>query len=108
MAKTEIGKKSSGVETCHPDYTRYAKFWRRCRDVIGGSDEVKAREEVYLPRLNGHGASDYKRYLDGSVFYNVTGKTADALHGMIFRKEPAAQFEEDMSDVLLHLKLLKS
>jgi hypothetical protein len=77
-----------GVDWLHPQYETNKDIWRRCRDVIGGSDAVKAAGPLYLPKLSGQSPEDYGAYRDRALFYNATARTVGGLVGAIFRKAP--------------------
>lgn len=91
------------LETPHPDYTRYYGVWTRIRDCLAGEDAVKARGDVYLPKLGGQDGNQYDAYKARAMFYGASGRTLDGLHGAIFRKEPEivlpAQMEALRSNV---------
>lgn len=72
----------------HPLYAKRSTQWRRCRDLIEGSDAVKGAGELYLPRLPGQSDLDYKAYKLRAVFYNATGRTLEGLSGLILSKDP--------------------
>ena len=74
------------ITRIHPHYRKYHPLWKRCRDVIEGSDTVKAGRELYLPRLPGQGLEAYEHYLERSIFFNITGKTLELYVSMIFSK----------------------
>ena len=88
------------IDDKNDGYMKYFHAWMRGRDFIEGSDAVKAQKEKYLPRLGSHkptlagentsilGISDtpYEQYLRRATFLNATGKTRDALVGMLTRK----------------------
>lgn len=75
----------------HPDYDVGAPKWRRCRDVCGGSDKVKAGREKYLPRLSsqkGKDAMKYDAYLNRALFYNAARRTRIGLSGAATLRPP--------------------
>ncbi len=76
------------VDTVHPDYFENKGKWQRCRDVIDGEETVKERGEDYLPKPAGQTDDDYEAYKTRALFYNATGRTLDAMVGMVFRKAP--------------------
>jgi len=73
----------------HPQYRRYAPVWKRCRDVIEGSDAVKKARELYLKRLPGQSQEAYEHYLERAIFFNVAGKTLELYLSLIFSKAAA-------------------
>jgi hypothetical protein len=93
------------VSTTNKQYDAYRWRWKRCRDVIAGRDAVLQNgrtgqrfigslfdpiftQEIYLPRLAGQTESQYRAYAERAAFFNATGRTLDALTGMIFSKDP--------------------
>jgi hypothetical protein len=111
------------VTTTHPDYTGYANAatafgstlleapWPRCRDAVAGSDTIKAKEEIYLPRLSGQTIyvqdgrriDQYRNYLQRALWYNATARTLQGLIGALFRKAPVfdvpAVVREHLGDI---------
>lgn len=81
------------VDTTHPEYDRALAWWQRARDVDQGSDQVKAKGTLYLPKLGWrHNAEQrYAAYLTRALFYNATTRTIAGLLGAIFRKDLALQ-----------------
>ena len=41
-----------GVRTTYEGYDKDCAQWKRCRDVVAGSDAVKAASTEYLPKLS--------------------------------------------------------
>jgi len=93
------------VNTTHQDYDKNRLKWKRCRDVIDGRDAVLSNGratqrftgtlfdptgagDVYLPRLSAQTPAEYAAYAERAGFFNATGRTLDALTGMIFAKDP--------------------
>ena len=63
------------------------------QDCVGGSHRIKSKGRKYLPQPNPTDTSDanterYKAYLQRAMFYNVTRRTAYALVGQIFLRQP--------------------
>jgi hypothetical protein len=81
------------VTYTRPEYDAAQSRWRLVRDVCKGSETVKARGDVYLPKPNEHDTSleniaRYKGYKQRAVFYNATGRTKNSLVGAVFRTWP--------------------
>lgn len=93
------------VTNLHKEYDKHKWQWKRCRDVIAGKDALLqnglSRErftgslynpnfnvDVYLPRLVNQTDQEYMAYADRAAFFNATGRTLDALTGLIFAKNP--------------------
>ena len=77
------------ITATHPQYRKYAPLWKRCRDVIEGSDAVKKARELYLKRLPGQSLEAYEHYLERAIFFNVAGKTLELYLSLIFSKAAA-------------------
>ena len=96
----------AGVDTPHYSYTQWNDRWARCRDVFGGEDDVKARKETYLPRLDGQpsdvlGDAAYDAYLSRAQFFGAFARAAEALVGAMFRKMPSRTFGDEERDLRL-------
>lgn len=110
------------VSNTHSQYDDFRWKWKRCRDVISGKDAMiqsgRSRDryigslygpqwngDLYLPRLQNQSESDYIAYADRAAFFNATGRTLDAMTGLIFTKDPTvylpAGIETYESDVTL-------
>lgn len=93
------------VSTTHPSFSAHAELWSRLRDVIAGSDAVKAGGERYLPRLEGQTPSDYDGYRQRALFYGATNRTRAGLLGAIMRKSPEVRasdaLRQELTDVTL-------
>jgi len=74
------------ITKTHPQYRKYLPLWKRCRDVIEGSDAVKGGRELYLKRLPGQSLEAYEIYLERALFFNISGKTLELYIAMIFSK----------------------
>lgn len=91
----------------HPEYEEMKSRWQTCRDVAGGSYEVKKAGTLYLPRPPGMDAFDgsYRAYLARALFFNAFSRTVDGLAGSIFQKPPTAtvpkKLEGSLSDISL-------
>lgn len=81
-------------------YNEFIKKWNKCRDVISGEDEVKQRGEKYLPKPNGMSKKDYAGYLTRAKLFNATGRTAEGLHGMMFRKPVNIEVPESLNQYM--------
>lgn len=76
------------VDSTHTDYAAHLAQWTRVRDAYGGSDDVKAKGELYLPRLSGQDNDRYGAYKKAAMWYNATKRTIRSVKGMIMRKPP--------------------
>lgn len=79
---------NNGVRTTKSFYNKQTKIWKRCRDVISGTDAVKNEGRTYLPKLKDQSEESYSAYKMRANFFNATGRTHGGLVGMIFRKPP--------------------
>lgn len=82
------------VHKPNSEYDVLLPLWNRCRDVIEGEDTVKAKGDVYLPRLDNQDANQYAAYKLRAMFYGASGRTVEGLTGSIFRKPPKITFPE--------------
>ena len=78
--------KELDITKTHQQYEKFAPLWKRCRDVIEGSDAVKKERELYLKRLPGQSLEAYEHYIERATFFNITGKTLELYVSMIFSK----------------------
>src|SRR5689334_4843922 len=82
------------IDRKHPDVTSADPSWKRCRDVLGGSDAVKQGGRAYLPQLSAQRQRDYASYLCRALFYNGTARTRAALVGSVFSKDLEAKIPD--------------
>jgi hypothetical protein len=77
------------VSTAHPLYAEMLPVWRECRDAVAGQRAIKKGGAIYLPATFANSDADrYAQYLARAYFMGVTGRTKEALTGMVFRKAP--------------------
>lgn len=76
----------SSVSTQHPEYTAALERWRTTSDAAKGQEAVKCGGIRYLPDFIPPDEERYKAYKKRAYFLGVTGRTRDALTGMVFRK----------------------
>jgi hypothetical protein len=76
------------VDSKHPQVEQTSSRWSRVRDVRAGSDAVKHRGEVYLPRLSGQTWDDYEQYRFRAMFLPVVARTVQTLVGLAGMKRP--------------------
>lgn len=86
MARKKVS--SNGVAQRHADYDKYAKKWKRCRDVIAGQDAIYEGGVDYLPKLTGEETAEYQARLKRTPFFNGSYRTVAGFVGMLFRKAP--------------------
>ena len=81
------------TNTC-PGYDFFAEKWKRCRDVYAGSDRIKEKSEVYLPKSRWHrnggkdGEQDYNDYKSRAVFYSYLRDAVETVLGVLKKGEP--------------------
>ena len=88
------------VDFKHPQYTRSADRWRRCRTATAGEDEVKMGAEMHLPRLKGQSEPEYEAYKARAQFFGSVDRTRIALSGAIHRKSPSVEFPDSEREML--------
>lgn len=100
------------VSWLHPEYEANVSLWQRCRNVLAGSDAVKAGGKTYLPKPPAMREDDYQVYKTRALFYNATARTVDGLVGAIFRKpvqvEAPPAIEPFLVDITLQDEPLES
>jgi hypothetical protein len=81
-------RKTMPQNTPHPWYNSRLAQWTRCRDAMAGSDAVKARGELYLPKPTGMKANEYEAYKIRAKWFNAAKRTREGLTGLVFRHQP--------------------
>jgi hypothetical protein len=76
------------MNNVNPDYEKWLHIWRKCRNGIEGQEAVHKASELYLPRLSGQNNKAYESYKMRATYVNFSGRTLDAMEGMIFKKKP--------------------
>jgi hypothetical protein len=93
----------AGVKTQHPAYVEASVWWKRCRDLVEGSDKVKAGD--YLPHPAGMDETDFAFYKQRAQYYNAMARTISALSGAVFRREATVEAPKAAEDQLKDLTL---
>lgn len=76
------------VTTLHPEYSLFSPQWKLTRDATRGDPAIK-RDDTYLPApFRDTDPERYKQYKARAYFVGVTGRTENAMIGMVFRKSP--------------------
>ena len=88
------------VDSLHPSYEKNTKKWKRARDAVAGEDAIHEGAKEYLPQLSGQTAEEYKAMLTRSPYFNASGRTLDALVGMVFRKAPVVESTDGFKPIL--------
>jgi hypothetical protein len=95
------------VDSRHPEYEKNLPIWEQNRDARDGESAVKAKKEKYLSRLSGHkikyvdniGLRDtYDPYLRRAMLPPFTGRTAEGMRGLAFRKPPERNLPAALED----------
>jgi len=89
-----------GVTTTHPDYDNNIDIWTKIRDTIKGEEAIKEKKYTYLPAFVPADEDRYTQYITRAYFMGVTGRTRDALVGMVFRKPPVYDMPDTMLDII--------
>lgn len=89
------------VDTRHDEYEKYIDKWRRARDAVAGEDAVHEGKTEYLPMLSKQEPEEYRAMLKRSPYFNASGRTLDALVGMVFRKAPIVQATNSLKATVL-------
>lgn len=76
------------IDTKHPYYVKYEDKWVRTRDSFEGSDEVKNKNDKYLPKLEGQPDEQYNAYKMRAVYFDGVERTVRGLVGAVMRVEP--------------------
>lgn len=71
-------------------------IWKTMTDVLEGEGTIKAKGEVYLPKLKGQKNADYEAYLNRGSFFNATARTVQGLGGAIMRKSVVVEVPKQM------------
>ncbi len=93
------------LDQTHPQYDARIHQWYRCRDVLAGQDQVKARDggRCYLPPTAGMildgvndgceslGTFNYQAYLKRAMFYGYYSEAVDLALGMLWNKPPVIE-----------------
>ena len=88
------------VRSTHKEYDKYLKIWAMCRAASAGEHAVHEAREAYLPRLKGEDEQSYALRTKMTPFFNATWRTISGLRGMLFRKEPTYECEENVSEMM--------
>lgn len=80
------------VSTVHPLYSASVNRWRTVRDAVEGQEAIKRGNTRYLPATFAKLDEErYQQYIERAYWMGVTGRTKDALVGMVFRKPPTKE-----------------
>ena len=94
------------VDSRHPEYSRRAREWEKCRDVWEGDAVVKSKGRFYLPSLTDQTDPDYSAYRGRAIVPPVFAKTVAGLTGAILRKPASIHAPKVVADLLDRLALI--
>jgi hypothetical protein len=72
----------------HPLYLESMNEWEVVRDTMKGEKAIKSKGEQYLPKAAGKSREEYTAYTRRVKFKSFVRRTADGLHGEVFKKPP--------------------
>jgi hypothetical protein len=87
------------INTPHPSYSKFEEKWSRTRDTFDGSDAVKEKGEVYLPKLGGQSTKDYEAYKMRAVYFDGVDRTVRGLVGAVMRVNPIIKAPKKLIDL---------
>ena len=77
-----------GIDSTHPLYDDSKEKWTRVRDSYLGSDAIKSKGEIYLPKLSSQEKGEYDAYVMRSMYVNAIKNTVQGLVGAVMRINP--------------------
>tara|TARA_R110002012_G_scaffold72087_1_gene184425 strand:- start:750 stop:2060 length:1311 start_codon:yes stop_codon:yes gene_type:complete len=77
-----------GIDSTHPLYNDSKDKWTRVRDSYLGSDAIKSKGEIYLPKLSSQEKAEYDAYVMRSMYVNAIKNTVQGLVGAVMRINP--------------------
>jgi hypothetical protein len=88
------GEKRNLPSTLSPAAEKQQNALTICRDVWGGTESVRARQNTYLPQAPGEEPQNYQARLRSTVFFNAFRSAVEGLTGYVFRRDP--EFGDDV------------
>jgi len=79
------------IESVHPLYIDCKDKWTRVRDSFLGSDTIKEKGEVYLPKLGSQDKDEYSSYVLRAMYVNAIKNTVQGLVGAVMRIDPVIE-----------------
>ena len=85
------------------DYQEFLDKWKRCRDVYAGSDRIKEKSDIYLPKSRWHksggkeGEQDYIDYKTRAVFYGYFRDAVETGLGILKKGEPTVKLPKSIA-----------
>lgn len=90
---------STFPDTPSDDLQAFHSQWLRTRTVLKGSQAVKNKGEMFLPRVSGQTDIDYQHYKTGVCFLPMAGSVLTSYLGLMFRKDPVLEDSETLTNV---------
>ena len=84
----------------NPEYGYWRSEWERCRAAAGGAKAVRALDNSLPAPFEESEPERYRIYRDRAYFMGVTGRTEDALIGMVFRKPADYEIPTQLNDLI--------
>lgn len=78
---------ASSIGSVHADFMRRMIQWKRIRNALEGTDEIKEEGENYLPKPDGMSQDAYDAYKRRAHFFPVAERTLRGMSGIVFRIE---------------------
>lgn len=72
----------------HPSYDRMKERWRKCRDLMIGTDAIRAGGTFYLPKFDQESDKAYEARRTIAAVYDGFKRTVKASAGMLLEKPP--------------------
>ncbi len=96
------------INSLHPEYRQVIDQWTRCKDVVAGSDAIKAKGVKYLPRLGAQSTTEYGAYKTRALFFSAAGRSLDGLVGMLTRRMPTLEYSSEMKKYFIDVDMTLS
>lgn len=80
------------IDSFHPAYAGASTAWKRVRNAASGQAAIHAAGKTYLPALPEQTPEEYEAYKSRAVYFNATGRTHEALVGLVNRRSPTHDF----------------
>lgn len=92
------------VAFIRPELNAMLERYNKIRDCLIGSEAVKKKADLYLPKprptdTSKENIARYKSYKDRAVFYNVTARTLGGLVGQVFSRSPVSEIPDILDNV---------
>lgn len=88
------------VDVICKEVAEKAEMWQRTRDAAAGGHAVRKGGKAYLPELSDQTADEYKAYMNRALFIDATGRTQDAMTGLVFMKEAIIEIPDNFEPYL--------